>query len=145
LLALWIFGDNLEDRMGHGRFLVFYLLAGLVANLAQTWASPASPFPLVGASGAIAGVMGAYLVLFPRSRVLVLVPIIFFIDIVEVPALLFLGIWFFMQLVGGVGSLADAGAIGGVAFWAQVSGFLTGLLGVSVFRRRERVAVDWWS
>src|SRR5215467_9665936 len=108
LWSLWIFGDDVEDRMGHGRYLVFYLLAGLVANLAQTWANPHSPVPLVGASGAIAGVMGAYLVMFPRSRILVLIPIIIFFDIIEVPAVFFLGFWFLMQLLGGVGSLAEA-------------------------------------
>jgi membrane associated rhomboid family serine protease len=145
LLSLWIFGDNVEDRMGHGRYLVFYLLAGLAANLAQTWASPASPLPLVGASGAIAGVMGAYLVLFPRSRILVLIPIIIFFDIIEVPAVFFLGFWFLFQLLGGVGSLAAAGTTGGVAFWAHAGGFLTGIAGVWVFRRRERQQVDWWN
>jgi len=144
LLSLWIFGDNVEDRMGHGRYLVFYLLAGLVGNLAQTWANPHSPLPLVGASGAIAGVMGAYLVMFPRSRVLVLIPIIVFFDIIEVPAVFFLGFWFLMQLLGGVGSLAEVGTTGGVAFWAHAGGFLTGLAGVALFKRRERENVDWW-
>jgi membrane associated rhomboid family serine protease len=145
LLSLWIFGDNVEDRMGHGRYLFFYLLAGLVANLAQTWAYPNSPLPLIGASGAIAGVMGAYLVMFPHSRVLVLIPIIIFIEIIEVPAVFFLGFWFLMQLLGGVGSLAEPGATGGVAFWAHAGGFLTGLAGVALFRRRERERVEWWN
>jgi len=145
LLSLWIFGDNVEDRMGHGRYLVFYLLTGLVANLAQTWANPGSPVPLVGASGAIAGVMGAYIVLFPRSRVLVLIPIIIFFDIIEVPAIVFLGFWFLLQLLAGVGSLSEQGAVGGVAFWAHAAGFLSGIVGVFLFRRPERTQVDWWS
>jgi len=145
LLSLWIFGDNVEDRMGHGRYLAFYLLAGLAANLAETWANPHSVIPLIGASGAIAGVMGAYLVLFPRSRVLVLIPIIIFFDIIEVPAVFVLGFWFLMQLLGGVGSLADSGAIGGVAFWAHAAGFLSGVVAVLLFRRPERQRVDWWS
>jgi membrane associated rhomboid family serine protease len=136
LLTLWIFGDNVEDRMGHGRFLLFYLIAGLVANLAQTWADPSSPLPLVGASGAIAGVMGAYFVLFPYSRILVLVFLVFFVDVVEIPAVLFLGIWFLMQVFGGVGQIGGAGAMGGVAFWAHAGGFLTGLAGVWIFKRR---------
>jgi membrane associated rhomboid family serine protease len=145
MLSLWIFGDNVEDRMGHVRYLVFYVLAGLAANLAQTWANPNSPLPLVGASGAIAGVMGAYLVLFPRSRILVLIPIIIFFEIVEIPAVFYLGFWFFVQVLGGVGSLAGPGATGGVAFWAHAGGFLTGIASVWVFRRRERQQADWWS
>ena len=138
LLTLWIFGDNVEDRMGHGRFIVFYLLAGLVANLAQTWSAPGSGMPLVGASGAIAGVMGAYFVLYPQSRVLVLVFLLFFVDVVEIPAILFLGIWFLMQLFGGVGQLGSAGDMGGIAFWAHAGGFITGLLGVWVFKKPMR-------
>ena len=143
LLSLWIFGDNVEDRMGHGRFLVFYLLAGVVASLAQTWAQPASGIPVVGASGAIAGVMGAYLVLFPHSRILVLVFLFIFIDVVEVPAILFLGFWFVTQLLSGVGQLARVSGAN-IGFWAHVGGFLTGALGVFVFKRPERQRVDWW-
>ena len=138
MLFLWIFGDNVEDRMGHGRFLAFYLLAGLAASLAQTWADPTSTLPLVGASGAIAGVMGAYLVLFPRSRVLVLVFLFLFIDVVEIPAVFFLGLWFLMQLVLGVGRTAADLAGGGVAYWAHAAGFLAGVVGVFVFRRPQR-------
>ena len=138
LLFLWIFGDNVEDRMGHGRFLVFYLLADLAAALAQTWANPDSLLPLVGASGAIAGVMGGYLVLFPHSRVLVLVFLLFFVDIVEIPAVFFLGLWFVMQLVAGVGRTATDAATGGVAYWAHASGFVVGIIGVWIFRRPDR-------
>ena len=143
LLSLWIFGDNVEDRMGHGRFLLFYVLAGLVGNLAQTASSPGSAIPLVGASGAIAGVMGAYLIMFPYSRILVLVFLLFFIDVVELPAVFFLVFWFFMQLVSGVGQLANVPGAN-VGFWAHVGGFVTGVIGVWVFRRPERQRVDWW-
>lgn len=144
---LWIFGDNVEDRMGHGRFLVFYLLCGALAALAQVAASPGSPIPTIGASGAIAGVMGAYFVLYPRSRILTLVPIFIFIQVLEVPAVIFIGLWFFIQLVSGVGSIAATanGYTGGVAFWAHVAGFVAGVLGVFGFRRPERQAPDWWS
>jgi rhomboid family protein len=143
MLYLWIFGDNVEDRMGHGRFLVFYLLCGTAAALAQTITAPDSVVPMVGASGAIAGVMGAYFVLYPKSRIVTLVPLFFFFQIIEVPAIFFLGIWFVMQFLSGVGSIGAA-ATGGVAFWAHVAGFLAGLSGVIVFRRPERQRVEWW-
>jgi membrane associated rhomboid family serine protease len=148
MLYLWIFGDNVEDRMGHGRFLVFYLLCGVAAALAQTIAVPDSVVPMVGASGAIAGVMGAYFVLYPRSRIVTLVPIFLFIQIIEVPAIFFLGFWFLLQLVSGVGSMAKATGgepAGGIAFWAHAAGFLAGLSGVLVFRRPERQRVEWWN
>ena len=144
LWSLWIFGDNVEDRMGHGRFAVFYLLAGLAGNLAQTAALPDSPIPLIGASGAIAGVMGAYLVLFPYSRILVLVFLLFFVDVIEIPAVFFLAFWFLMQLLSGVGQLANVPGES-VGFWAHVGGFLTGVIGVWVFKRPERQRVEWWS
>jgi membrane associated rhomboid family serine protease len=144
LLTLWIFGDNVEDRMGHGRFLAFYLSAGVLAALAQVWASPASTVPIVGASGAIAGVMGAYFVLLPHSRILVLIFLFVFIDVVEVPAIFFLGFWFLMQIFGGVGQLASATESAGVAFWAHAAGFATGLAGALVLARPERRAVEWW-
>jgi membrane associated rhomboid family serine protease len=148
MLYLWIFGDNVEDRMGHGRFLVFYLLCGVAAALAQTIAVPDSVVPMVGASGAIAGVMGAYFVLYPRSRIVTLVPIFLFIQIIEVPAIFFLGFWFLLQLLSGVGSIATATGgepAGGIAFWAHAAGFVAGLSGVLVFRRRERQRVEWWN
>ena len=145
LLSLWIFGDNVEDRMGHGRFIVFYLLAGLVAGLAEAWAEPGSAVPVIGASGAIAGVMGAYLIMFPRSRILILVPIFLFFQVFEIPAVFFLGFWFLMQILGGVGRLAAAQTTGGPAFWAHAGGFLAGVVGAMVFRRRERDRVEWWS
>jgi membrane associated rhomboid family serine protease len=146
MLYLWIFGDNVEDRFGHGRYLVFYLLCGTLAALAQVFTAPSSTVPMVGASGAIAGVLGAYLVMFPRSRVLTLVPIIFFIQIVEVPATILLGLWFVLQLVNGIGALSVArgSEIGGVAFWAHAAGFASGMALVWLFRRRERERVEWW-
>jgi membrane associated rhomboid family serine protease len=145
MLYLWIFGDNVEDRMGHGRFLVFYLLCGTAAALAQTITAPDSVVPMVGASGAIAGVMGAYFVLYPKSRIVTLVPLFFFFQIIEVPAIFFLGIWFLMQFLSGVGSIATAtSGPGGIAFWAHVAGFVAGLSGVIVFRRPERQRVEWW-
>jgi membrane associated rhomboid family serine protease len=143
---LWIFGDNVEDRLGHGRYLVFYLLCGALAGLAQTLLSPESYVPTIGASGAIAGVMGAYFVLYPHSRVLTLIPLFIFIEIIEIPAIFFLGFWFLMQLFAGAGSIAHtAGNQGGIAFWAHVAGFLAGLGGVFVFRRPERQRVEWWN
>jgi len=148
MLYLWIFGDNVEDRMGHGRFLVFYLLCGVAAALGQTLLIPDSRVPMVGASGAIAGVMGAYFVLYPHSRIVTLLPIIIFWQIIEVPAILFLGIWFLMQLLSGVGSIATATGgepAGGVAFWAHVAGFAAGLLGVFVFKQPARERVEWWN
>jgi membrane associated rhomboid family serine protease len=146
MLYLWIFGDNVEDRMGHGRFLAFYLLCGAAAAFAQTAMNPESRIPMVGASGAIAGVMGAYFVLYPRSRIVTLVPIFFFIQLIEVPAIFFLGIWFLMQFLSGVGSVATTTAreTGGVAFWAHVAGFVTGVGSVMFFRRPERQRVEWW-
>ena len=144
MLCLWIFGDNVEDRMGHGRFLVFYLLAGLAAALGQTYAGPDATLPLIGASGAIAGVMGAYFVLFPTARVLVLVFVIFFVNIIEVPAILFLGFWFVLQVLSGFGQYGHRSLQGGVAFWAHAAGFVAGVVGVWIFKRPERQRVDWW-
>jgi membrane associated rhomboid family serine protease len=145
LLYLWIFGDNIEDRLGHGRFLVFYLAAGVVAALAQTAMDPSSTVPMVGASGAIAGVLGGYFVLYPQSRVLTLFP--FPVMLFEVPAFFFLGLWFLVQFVSGLGSLAGAssGLPGGVAFWAHVIGFLAGAVLVRLMQRPERQRVEWWS
>lgn len=145
LLFLWIFGDNVEDRLGHGRYLGFYLAAGTVAALAQAAVEPDSLVPMVGASGAIAGVMGAYLVLYPHSRVLMLLPVPLLVY--ELPAVYFLVLWFAVQFLNGVGALATIGAgdlSGGVAFWAHVSGFVAGLVLVRPLRRPERDRVEWW-
>jgi membrane associated rhomboid family serine protease len=144
MLYLWIFGDNVEDRLGHGRYLVFYLLCGAAAALAQTAFHPRSAIPMIGASGAISGVLGAYLLLFPHSRVLTLVPILIFIQLIEVPAILLLGLWFLMQLLSGLGSLATQADMGGIAFWAHVAGFVAGVVLVHVFKQPERQKVEWW-
>lgn len=125
---LWIFGDNVEDRMGPRRFLVFYLVCGIVAGLVHASTNPLSTVPTVGASGAIAGVLGAYMVLFPTSRVLVMVPILFWPLFFDVPAVLFLGFWYMIQLFSGTLALTGPGQVGGVAFWAHVGGFGAGVL-----------------
>jgi membrane associated rhomboid family serine protease len=140
---LWIFGDNVEDRLGHGRYIVFYLLCGIVAGLGQIAIDPSSTLPTIGASGAIAGVMGAYFVLFPHSRVLTLIFLIFIWELVELPAVVLLGFWFLMQLFSAGARTASAGD-GGVAFMAHVAGFVTGLVGVFVFRKR-RPADEYWA
>jgi membrane associated rhomboid family serine protease len=134
MLYLWIFGDNVEDAMGHGRFLVFYLLCGTAAALTQTWIDPHSTVPMVGASGAIAGVLGAYILLFPRATVRTLVFLGFFVTIVHVPALIVLGIWFVLQLSSAAMAAPDQP---GVAFWAHVGGFTCGLVLTPFLRRRE--------
>jgi membrane associated rhomboid family serine protease len=152
MLYLFVFGDNIEDRLGHGRYLLFYLACGFVATWAHAVFSPASRIPAIGASGAIAGVLGAYLLLFPHARVLTLIPIVFFITIREIPAVLILGFWFVLQLFSGVGSLgiADAHDMGGVAYFAHIGGFVAGLLLVNVFGgmrrpRREQPPPPWWA
>jgi membrane associated rhomboid family serine protease len=145
MLFLWIFGDNVEDRLGHGRFLGFYLMCGMAATFAQVALNPNSLVPMVGASGAIAGVMGAYLVLYPRSRILMLFP--FPPILFELPALFFLVMWFLVQFLNGISQLPvfEQNALtGGVAFWAHVVGFAAGLVLVLFMRRPERSRVEWW-
>ena len=132
----WIFGNNIEDSMGHVRFIVFYLLAGLAAALVQVFTNPSSPVPIVGASGAISGIMGAYLVLFPHVRVFALLPLGFFTTTVALPAWAMLGYWMLIQFVGGLQSTSGGG---GVAFWAHVGGFLTGVILIKLFARRNYV------
>jgi len=135
---LHIFGDNVEDRMGHGRYLAFYLLTGLIAGLTQGILSMGSGIPNIGASGAISGVMGAYLRFFPGARVLTLVPVFFFYEIVEIPAFVYLFLWFILQFFQGTFSLAagTTGA-GGVAWWAHIGGFVGGLLLARAFMKRR--------
>jgi membrane associated rhomboid family serine protease len=133
---LVIFGDNIEDRMGGGRYLVFYLLSGAVAALLQTYIFSASDMPVIGASGAIAGVLGAFLILFPRARIASLVPILFIFTIVEIPAVIFLGFWFVLQLFSGWLALQGAD-INSVAWWAHIGGFVFGMLAVSLFAHRR--------
>jgi membrane associated rhomboid family serine protease len=135
---LWIFGNNVEDSMGHLRFAVFYVLCGLAAAALQVAFSPDSAIPMVGASGAIGGVMGAYVLLYPRVSVHMLVIFGLFIRTIAVPAYFMLGYWFLIQVLGGLGSLGRRE--GGVAFWAHVGGFAAGLLLVLIFRKRELVA-----
>ena len=134
--VLFIFGDNVEDRMGSLPYLIFYLLGGTAAALLQTYVAPGSSVPVLGASGAIAGVLGAYILLFPAARVVTLIPIFFFISLIEVPALVFLGFWFVSQLFSGLASIGTAA--GGVAWWAHVGGFLVGLVLCPLFARRSR-------
>lgn len=133
---LWVFGNNVEDSMGHGRFLIFYLLTGLAAATAQTLANPSSAVPMVGASGAVSGIMGAYIVLYPRVRVHMLVVLVIFVTRIVVPAYLMLGYWFLIQIVGG--SLTREA--GGVAFWAHTGGFVAGAILIGFFRDLALVA-----
>src|SRR5947209_2137067 len=137
---LWIFGDNVEDRLGHAGFIFFYLLCGIIAAFGQIAMDPESTLPTIGASGAIAGVMGAYFVLYPRSRVLTLIPLFFWWEIFELPALVLLGFWFLMQLfsAGAIAITASSHGSGGVAFMAHIAGFLSGVIGVFAFRKREQ-------
>jgi membrane associated rhomboid family serine protease len=143
---LWIFGDNVEDSMGHLRYLFFYLLCGVISVFAQASAVPDSVLPLVGASGAISGVLGAYFVLYPRARILTLLPIVIFFYLVEVPAYFFLGLWFLLQVLQGYSQILvdSGGGRGGVAWWAHVGGFFSGILLIWLFaenrflRRRRR-------
>ena len=135
LWFLWVFGDNVEDAMGSLRFIVFYLLCGLAAAAAQILSEPSSAVPMVGASGAIGGVMGAYALLYPKARVQTLLVLGFYITTIAVPAFVMLGYWFLLQLLGGLPALGSSG--GGVAFWAHIGGFLAGLALVYVFRRQR--------
>jgi membrane associated rhomboid family serine protease len=125
--TLWIFGDNVEDRLGRSRFLLYYLVCGVVATYVHYLTGPNSPVPVVGASGAIAGVMGGYFVLFPRARIITLIPVFIFLHIVTIPAVVFLTLWFLLQLFNGmVATAATFG--GGVAWWAHIGGFVAGVL-----------------
>jgi membrane associated rhomboid family serine protease len=134
MLFLWIFGDNVEDSMGRVRYLVFYLLSGVAAALTQAWIEPASTIPMVGASGAISGVLGAYILLHPQATVRTLVILGFFVTVVHIPALIVLGLWFAMQFFS---AFATPVGDGGVAFWAHVGGFVAGLVLVPFFKKRD--------
>jgi membrane associated rhomboid family serine protease len=145
---LWIFGDNIEDILGHGKYILFYLLCGVVAALAQVAVSPNSRIPTVGASGAIAGIMGAYMIKFPHSRILSLVTIVFFFTTVEIPAWIMLIYWFVIQFFSGVGTLGSSQVSqGGVAFFAHIGGFIAGIVLISVMGARQpyssRRETDW--
>ncbi|MCP3676470.1 MAG: rhomboid family intramembrane serine protease [Deltaproteobacteria bacterium] len=131
MIYLWIFGDNIEDRLGHLRFLLFYLIAGMIATLAHVLLAPASHTPMIGASGAIAGILGAYLILFPRATVSTLIFLFIFIDIVKIPALVFLVLWFAFQLM-------SSGHGGNIAWYAHIGGFIAGVILIKLFVRRRR-------
>jgi len=136
---LWIYGDNVEDILGHGKYLLFYLGCGVAAALVHVAFNAGSRIPTIGASGAIAGVMGAYVVKFPRSRIVTLVPIFFFLTLIEIPAVVILLYWFVIQVFSGVGSVAySTVSQGGVAWFAHAGGFIAGMLLILAMRPRER-------
>jgi membrane associated rhomboid family serine protease len=138
---LWIFGDNIEDRLGRGRFLLFYLSCGVIASLIHLAFNFGSDLPSVGASGAIAGILGAYLVTFPHARILTLIPIFIFWQIIELPAILVLGFWFLIQLLSGTAAIAVfSQSGGGVAWWAHVGGFVAGMLLIKRMQRRRFIS-----
>jgi membrane associated rhomboid family serine protease len=141
MLYLWIFGDNVEDTLGHGRFLLFYLVSGVAAALGQTLVSPTSSVPMIGASGAVSGVLGAYLLLFPHATILTLVTFGFFIKFLHVPALIVLGFWIVLQLINGYITVSaqsmGRGESGGVAWFAHIGGFLAGMLLLFLLRPRQ--------
>jgi membrane associated rhomboid family serine protease len=140
MLYLWIFGDNVEEHLGHGRFILFYVACGVAAGLLQCWFLPSSPVPTIGASGAIAGILGAYIVLYPRAKIVTFIPIFFLPWIVEIPAVFFLAFWFLAQLLSGLSSMGRD-LNGGIAWWAHVGGFIAGMgliLLVPKGRRRAR-------
>jgi membrane associated rhomboid family serine protease len=147
MLFLWIFGNNVEDAMGHVRFIVFYLLSGLAAMALQVIIEPDAMVPTVGASGAVAGVLGGYLILFPRARVLTLIFIVFFFTFIELPALLILGFWFVTQLLFGFFNLAEPAGGGGVAYFAHIGGFVFGMLAIKLFsdgsKHRAQLQMAW--
>lgn len=143
MLFLYIFGDNVEARMGHYRYLIFYIVCGLAAAVFQIATNVSSEIPMVGASGAISGVLGAYITFYPKSKILTLVPIFFFIRLIHIPAAIFIFVWFIIQFVSGIGSLEMPGDTGGVAFWAHIGGFVAGLILARHFqKRRIRVVED---
>ena len=125
---LWIFGDNVEDHFGHLKYLFFYITCGVLAGIAHVYMNPTSTMPTIGASGAIAGVMGAYIFLYPRAKVLTLIPIFLIFPIIHIPAFVFLSFWFLVQFLSGFASLSISGVYGDVAWWAHIGGFIAGLL-----------------
>jgi membrane associated rhomboid family serine protease len=127
MLYLYIFGPAVEERMGHARYFGFYIAAGVAAGIATVWMAPRSTVPVIGASGAIAGVLGAYFIYYPRGRILTLVPLFLFVELFNVPAVLYLLLWFVIQVYGGMQAQAAGGMAGGVAWWAHVGGFLFGI------------------
>lgn len=143
---LWIFGDNVEDRLGHFSYLIFYLLCGIGAGIVHTILNFNTVLPSVGASGAIAGVLGAYVVSYPGARILTLVPIFIFWQIIEIPAVVVLGLWFVMQFFSGTAALATTSAsAGGVAWWAHIGGFIIGIILIGLFPRKDSPRYDYYS
>ena len=142
MLYLWVFGDNVEDRVGHIRYLLFYLTVGSAAMMAEVFLSPGVNAPMLGASGAIAGIMGAYFVLYPRAKVMTAIPILIFLKFIEIPAIFFLGFWFIIQAFQGYGSLLTiaygAKDMSGVAWWAHAGGFIAGVVFIFFFRKPQR-------
>lgn len=136
MLYLWIFGDNIEDKLGKTRFLLFYFLTGIAANLAQVLSDPLSPIPLVGASGAIAGVLGAYFITFPKARITSIIFVFFFFFIREIPAVFFLLIWFATQVLNGITSIGIMGNT--VAWWAHIGGFIAGIIFMKILTPKEK-------
>lgn len=135
MLYLWIFGDNIEDKLGPFRFIVFYLLSGVIANLAHILTDPHSTIPLVGASGAVAGILGAYFITFPRAKITSLIFIFFFITVRKIPAVFFLFFWFIIQVFNGISSLGGMG--NNVAWWAHIGGFLTGIVLMTLLKKKN--------
>ncbi|MBI3805080.1 MAG: rhomboid family intramembrane serine protease [Nitrospirae bacterium] len=146
MLYLWIFGNNIEDVMGHVRFILFYLVCGVIAAYTHALTDPGSRIPMVGASGAISGVLGAYLVLFPHAKVLTLVPIGFFIQLIRIPAVLVLGIWFLVQFVSGIFGYSGifGSQSGGIAWFAHIGGFLAGMVLIYPFKKKQRQRQGWY-
>lgn len=142
--TLWIFGDNVEDRMGPVRFLLFYLFCGLVAGVAHTLTNANSTIPVIGASGAISGVLGAYFLLFPVSRILCVIPVFFYPLVVQIPAFLYILFWFGSQLFSGALSLLEPGQVGGIAWWAHIGGFVAGVLTFRLFVVRQPPRRPWF-
>ncbi len=136
MLYLWVFGDNVEDRLGHFKYLLFYLVVGIIGGITHVLSDPASQVPVIGASGAVAGVLGAYFIAFPRSRILALVPIIIIFTIMELPAIVFLGLWFLLQLFNGAASIG--GMANPVAWWAHIGGFVAGMALIKLLPARKQ-------
>jgi len=145
MLYLWIFGDNVEDRMGHGCYLIFYLICGVAANLVQFHINPYASVPTIGASGAIAGVLGAYFILYPYARILTMIPIFIFIEFIQLPAFFLLLFWFIQQYIMGTLSTAMPGQ-SGIAWWAHIGGFVSGMILVLLFQRNDRrpLSSEYW-
>lgn len=137
MLYLWVFGDNVEDRLGHFKYLIFYLTAGIIGSIAHVFFNSKSTIPTIGASGAVAGIMGAYFLAFPRAKVLALVPVFFFITITQVSAVLFLFLWFFLQLINGLTTFGLSEQTQMVAWWAHIGGFVAGAIGYLLLKKRK--------